>query len=32
MKNNQYLWHYSGGFEDLRKKSAEFVVSQNTRE
>jgi len=32
MKNNQYLYGViqGGTFEDLRKKSAEFVVSQNT--
>lgn len=32
MKNNQYLYGViqGGVYEDLRKKSAEFVVSQNT--
>jgi len=32
MKNNQYLYGViqGGTFEDLRRKSAEFVVSQNT--
>jgi queuine tRNA-ribosyltransferase len=32
VKNNQYLYGViqGGTFEDLRKKSAEFVVSQNT--
>ena len=32
MKNHQYLYGViqGGGFEDLRKKSAEFVVAQNT--